>query len=274
MSEKADCLSFELYLKEISCFSRLRPEEEVEVGRRARAGDPIATERLVQANLHIVVSMAQRFGGFEISMEDLVAEGNYGLLRALDSFDPDEGKRFASHSHHLVRHAMQNAARHAPIVQRTRRDIARAKQIRREAARMAQRQGSEPGFPLIAAHMGLPVDEVAKAFRNTRPRSLDAPLGNGTSLREMLDDPGAPRPDAGVQMNERTACVERVLELLPLREAYFVSLYFGLGGSPPKRMQEIAEEAGVTRTRVGQVIKTALNRIRHPSRVRLLEPWR
>jgi RNA polymerase primary sigma factor len=259
--------SLDIYLREIGRYPVLSRDEEVLTARRARAGDPAAAEHLVRSNLRFVVMIAKKFQHQGLPLPDLIAEGNRGLLRALPKFDPDNGAKFISYASWWIMQAIQSALREAAVVRPSHSTGMKLQRIRRVAARLAQRHRIQPSEADIAEQLGLSVDEVAHALQHGDTQSLDAPSGpdDKRPLMERLADPEAPLPDGEAELTERIAAVHSAVGTLPAREAHFIRLYFGLHGEEPLTMQEIADLAGVSRSRVQQVIQAALKRLRHAS---------
>lgn len=262
-----------LYLKEIAHYPILTRDEEVCAARRAREGDTAAAEHLARSNLRFVVTIAKRFQHQGLSLADLIAEGNRGLLRAVPKFDPDHGARFISYASWWIRQAIQTAVRHAAMV-RLPEDAERQRhRIRHEAARFAQREHVQPSAGEIAQRLGLSAEDIARALHHGETQSLEAPIAphDGRPLQESLADPEASLPDSNLERDERAALVRSVVGTLPEREARVVLLYFGLDGGERMTLQQIGDLLHVRRQRAHQLLQAGLRKLREPLRARQLE---
>ncbi|HEX6036781.1 MAG TPA: RNA polymerase sigma factor RpoD/SigA [Longimicrobium sp.] len=265
--------SLGLYLKEIAQYPMLTREEEVRTARRARAGDTAAAEHLARCNLRFVVMIAKRFQHQGLSLADLIAEGNRGLMRAVPKFDPDHGARFISYASWWITQAIQTAVRNAAIVRLPEKPEQQRHRIRKEAERLAQREHASPSAGEIAEHLGLDSDDVVRALHHGETRSLEAPVApdGKLPLQESLADPEALLPDDEIEDFERAAVVRSVVASLPPREARVLTLYFGLHGGKPMTLQELGDLLGVTRQRAHQLLQAGLKGLREPTRAARLQ---
>lgn len=263
--------SLDLYLKEIARYPLLSREEETRLARRVQAGDEAAVEHLARANLRFVVSVAKRFQHQGLSMADLIAEGNRGLLRSIPKFDPDNGARFISYARWWIVQAIQSALHEALIVPPG--IGSKVQRIRRKAAKFARHHGIRPSAAELAEQLGESVNEVADALASAFARSLNEPAAPGGkgSLADRIGDPEARLPIDEMHLRERAALIRKAVGTLPEREAQFINLYYGLDGGEPMTMQEIADLVGRSRARVQQVLKSAVTRLQDPSLARRLE---
>lgn len=265
------------YLRDIVRYRLITREEEIQLGQRAAAGEREAVDALVQANLRFVVAVAKRYRTAGVPLADLVAEGNVGLLRAAERFDPDQGIRFISYAVWWVRQAIlhalaeQSGAVRVPV---NRAGVLHA--IRKRSAALAQLLEREPTAAELADELGIDAAEVDVVLRSARaPVSLDAPAepdGGGT-LGDRLADRRAAPTDGALLDRARTDAIGASLARLSERESRVLRLYYGLDGEPPRTLEEIASLLGVTRERVRQIREKALARLRQPRRARVLEPF-
>jgi RNA polymerase primary sigma factor len=272
-STAAGTTSLSRYLQEIGAASRRSRGEEPQ---RSGARDQEAEAALVHSSLYLVIVIAQRFHGCELPVEDLIGEGNYGLMRAVKAFNPDRGEPFPSYAAAWISRAMQEALFKAALVPRDRASDWNVRRIRDAVVRLERVAGRYLCGDEIAEACGLPIEEVAEVMSDPGFVSLESRVKSGGRhvLLEILADHTADPTDAAVHVWEQTTCVKAVLKSLLAREAHFIRLYFGLSGDEPKTMQEIADGEGLTRARIGQVLRGALKRLRHPSRMERLQGCR
>lgn len=225
---------FDLYLDELGRRPLLSREREVALARRWReAGDRRALHELVEGNLRFVVACARRYRGRGVPMADLVNEGNLGLLRAAERFDPDRGVRFVTYAAWFVRQTILGALGRAG----------------RAAPPVADGDGTGPRRPRRAVVVSL--------------EAPPGPGGRGTRLSERLEAPAAVGADRPVHRRERRRALETSLAFLPEREERVVRLFFGLDGAAPRTLAGIGREMGVSRERVRQIKDRALDRLRN-----------
>jgi RNA polymerase primary sigma factor len=256
--------ALQLFLNEIGRYRLLTPAEEVELARRIERGDAAAKERMINANLRLVVSVAKRYQGSDLALLDLIQEGILGLMRAVEKFDWRRGFRFSTYATWWIRQAVErgivNKARTirlpVNVAQRERR-IARAEQ------ELRARLDHEPTDTEVAAAAGIPEDQVAEARGAARTvTSLDRPVGeNGeASFGDMLasDDPA---PDEEVEVSLRAETLRALVTRLPERERDVIELRYGLRDGEPQPLPAIGRRLGVTPQRVRQIEARALARL-------------
>jgi RNA polymerase primary sigma factor len=267
--------SIEKYLEEIGNFAPLPPHEEIELARRIRNSDTEALEQLVKANLRFVISVAKEYQGQGLPLQDLISEGNLGLIKAAQRFDETRGFKFISYAVWWIRQSiLQALAEQARVVRLPLNRVGAINKVGRTFEALEKAYGREPSMEEIADEMDLSTREVAEVLRNAaRHISLDEPYyqEEGTSLLDVLESDRYDPPD-GILMRESLRNeIEKVLSTLRPREAEIVRLYFGLDGDRPLTLEEIGEHFRLTRERVRQIKEKALHRLRHRSR---LEPLR
>lgn len=258
--------AFDRYLAEIRKHPLLDREEEVELARRAREGDPRALERLVNANLRFVVSVARRYARRGVPLDELVNEGNLGLIRAARRFDESRGVRFVSYAVWWIRQAILGAlARQGRIVRVPDGRLGEARRVAATARRLSQRLGRRARVAEIAAELGLAEEAVQEAIAFHRnDLSLDAPGARTeeTPLLDRLSDGGVADPTDVVDRGALGDVLRHGLLRLPEREAEVVRRYYGLDGAEPATLAEIGSALGVSRERAGVIRERALARLR------------
>ena len=260
------------YHREIRKSKPLTPKEELAVARRIRRGDPEALEALVVPNLRFVAYFARRYQNLGLSLEDLISEGNIGLIEAARRFDETKGFKFISYAVWWVKQAIfQALADQGKIV---RLPLNRAQEIREveEAEdRLAQKLGREPSPAEIADTLGATEPKVIDALRMRGWHlSLDGP--EGVWLAEELEDGSQPDQQRALAYDSLSREIGKALSTLSEREAEVIRLYFGIDGES-LTLEQIGDRLGFTRERIRQIKKRAILRLRHPSRSRALRPY-
>ncbi|HEY8483285.1 MAG TPA: RNA polymerase sigma factor RpoD/SigA [Longimicrobiales bacterium] len=254
------------YLRDVSRHELITPEEEIELGRRAREGDEEAVQKLVRANLRFVISVAKKYQNRGVSLIDLIQEGNVGLVTAARKFDPSQGVKFISYAVWWIRQAilssLANQGRAVRVPLNRASDLAR---IFRERERLKQELGRDPTTEEVAAATNL-TPEVVESLQtlNAAEIRLDAPIGDSddSQLVERFITEEAYEPAEVVEERLMAEQIERALETLSPRDARVLRLYFGLEGGREHTLEEIGNLLGVTRERVRQLRDRALKRLR------------
>jgi RNA polymerase primary sigma factor len=260
--------SIEIYLKEISELPFLSPEEEKELITRAKKGDREALEKLIYAHLRFVVNMAKHYQGYGVPLADLINEGNLGLLKAVQRFDPERKVRFLSYAIWWVRQAIMKALNEqSRLIRISSERRAKLKRIRETEMDLLQQLGAEPTFEEIANELGLSVDEVKKAYDMvTTEVSLDSPIypdNEKRTLLDVLDQDALPSPEETYERTERIKKLGTIMQDLPPRDRKILTLYFGLEDGKPRTLEEIGKELGISRERVRQLKERALKTLRN-----------
>ena len=266
--------TLQLFLNEIGRHRLLTPDEEIELSRRIEKGDLAAKERMINANLRLVVSIAKKYQGSELTLLDLIQEGILGLIRAVEKFDWRRGYRFSTYATWWIRQAVERGmdakARtiKLPInLVRNQRKVARAENA------LAAKLDRPPTDAEVAAEAQLPIDEL-RALRDAARTvtSLDRPLGEGedAAFGDLLPSSG-PAPEDLVHVSLSQDTLHRALDELPDRERKVVQLRYGLAGGEPTPLREIGRQLGITPERVRQIESRALGRL---GRMRELEALR
>jgi RNA polymerase primary sigma factor len=256
--------TLQLFLNEIGRHRLLTPDEEIELAKRIERGDMAAKDRMINANLRLVVSIAKKYQGSELTLLDLIQEGILGLIRAVEKFDWRRGYRFSTYATWWIRQAVERGmdakARtiKLPInLVRTQRKVARAENA------LALRLDRAPDDAEIAREAAITVDELLALRDAARTvTSLDRPLGDDddAAFGDLLPSEG-PAPEDVVQISLREEMLRRALDELPDRERTVVQLRYGIDGGEPTPLREIGRQLGITPERVRQIESKALGRL-------------
>lgn len=254
------------YLQEIGKTPLLKLEEEVALAARIRKGDRAARNHMIQANLRLVVKIAMDYRDFGVPLVDLISEGNIGLVKAVDRYDPAKGGKLSTYAAWWIRQSIQRALAQARTIRMPLHAIARVSQIRRTSAALADTLGRDPTDEELAAELSMPVNKVAH-LRGVavRPASLDAPLADeadSASLGEIVPDEAAGSPSELFRAKALSSDLENVVSSLDAREAEIIRLRFGLDGGSERTLEEIGRKFDVTRERIRQLEQMALIKIR------------
>jgi len=256
----------EQWSRELAKRPLLSRSEETELGRRVRDGDEAAREEFIESNLKLVVSIAKRYRNSGVPMEDLIQEGNMGLVKAVDKFDPDRGCRFSTHAvlwiEGQIRRSIANLRHnvHLPL-----RIVADLNKLSRVSDELTQRLGQKPSTEDVADSMEAPVSHV-KQLMDLRPEpvSLDDPIDDEleTFLSDVLEDEAAVFPDDFAIRREAQQQIRECLEDLPERYQTVIRLRYGLDNGREHTLEEIGKKLNLTRQRVRQIEMTALKKMR------------
>jgi RNA polymerase primary sigma factor len=259
--------SLKLYLRDIQRYPLLSREEENEIAERVRAGDPEARERLIRSNLRFVVTIAKRYVGNGVALEDLINDGNLGLVKAAERFDPARGYKFISYAVWWIRQSILNSVSETPrMVRLPMNRVGLAQRAARVARSLEQDLGREPRADEIARELSVKPAEVEEVFSMSRGHlSLDEPIGGDsedTSYVDQIEDPTAERPDRSLYDSRLSRDLRRVLENLTDREREILTRYYGLDGEEPMTLEAIGGVLGYTRERIRQVKEQAIEKLR------------
>ncbi|KAA0224064.1 RNA polymerase sigma factor RpoD/SigA [bacterium] len=267
--------SIEKYLEEIGGYSPLAPAEEVELARLIRKSNGKALDKLVKANLRFVISVAKEYQGQGLPLQDLISEGNLGLIKAAQRFDETRGFKFISYAVWWIRQSiLQALAEQSRVVRLPLNRVGAINKVGRALEELEKRFGREPSMDEIADKMEISAYEVADVMKTSaRHLSLDEPFKEeeGNSLLDVIESDRYAPPDDTLMKESLEVEIDKVLSTLKPREAEIIRLYFGLDGDRPLTLEEIGEHFKLTRERVRQIKEKALRRLRHRSR---LEPLR
>ncbi len=255
----------ETYLREINETALLSAEDEQELAERIAQGDVRARDRMVRANLRLVVNIARGYTGKGLGLQDLIEEGNLGLLRAVEGFDPRMGTRFSTYASYWIKQSIKRALiNSAKTIRIPAYMVELLSKWRRASARLQEELGRTPTPEEVARVLGLPKKKlpiIKKAIRiyNSTPQTDQAEAG--WSLGEMIEDDRLKSPEDELLEHDALKHVMRMLETMDERERTVLRMRFGLGGMEPHTLKEIGEQLGLTRERVRQIETEALGKL-------------
>ena len=266
-----------VYLKEIGRVPLLTPDEEVELAERILQGDEKAKQRLAEANLRLVVSIAKRYVGRGMQFLDLIQEGNLGLIKAVEKFDHTKGFKFSTYATWWIRQAITRAiADQARTIRIPVHMVETINKVKKVSSQLLHRNGHEPTAEEISAELDMPVDKVREIMRVAQePVSLETPIGEeeDSHLGDFIPDEDAPVPAEAASHTLLKEQLSDVLKTLTPREEKVLRLRFGLEDGRPRTLEEVGKEFNVTRERIRQIEAKALRKLRHPSRSKKLRDF-
>ncbi|MEI6044828.1 MAG: sigma-70 family RNA polymerase sigma factor [Chloroflexota bacterium] len=263
------------YLRMIGRTKLLTVDEELKLAQMAESGDDYARQRLVEANLRLVVSIAKKYQGRGLSMLDLVQEGNIGLMRAAEKFDYRLGFRFSTYATWWIRQAVSRAiadqARTIRIPVHVVEDLGRLSRAQRK---LSDELGREPNPAELAGEMGEKEEKILDLLRYSQEAvSLEKPVGEDSSLGELVEDPNSLDPEADASRQLLSQAVRESLKALSEREQKVLALRSGMEDGRPWTLEEVGKVLGITRERVRQIEAKALRKLRHPRLSRSLREF-
>jgi len=266
-----------MYLKEIGQIKLLSAEEEVELAKRVSEGDQAAKNKLTEANLRLVVSIAKKYGGRGLHILDLIQEGNTGLIRAVDKFDWTKGNKFSTYATWWIRQAITRAiADQARTIRVPVHMVEVINKATRCNRKLVQELGREPTVDEIAAELGLPVEKIIEANRTAADTlSLDTPVGDeeDTSIGSFVEDERTPGPADATSNAMLAEALKEILDTLTEREADVLRMRFGMYDGRTHTLEEVGQIFGVTRERIRQIENKAIRKLRHPSRAKRIKDF-
>lgn len=266
-----------MYLKEIGKVPLLTADEEIELAKRMELGDEYAKQRLAEANLRLVVSIAKRYVGRGMLFLDLIQEGNLGLIKAVEKFDYRKGYKFSTYATWWIRQAITRAiADQARTIRIPVHMVETINKQVRVARQLLQELGREPTPEEIAEKMDISVDRVREILKiSQEPVSLETPIGEeeDSHLGDFIQDDNAPVPADAATFTLLKEQLKEVLDTLTDREQKVLILRFGLEDGRSRTLEEVGREFNVTRERIRQIEAKALRKLRHPSRSRKLKDY-
>jgi RNA polymerase primary sigma factor len=258
--------AFKLYLREIGQVQLLTPLEEIELAARIKKGDKKAREQMIKANLRLVVKIAHDYEGFGLPLLDLISEGNIGLMKAVERFDPSKGGKLSTYGSWWIKQSIKRAlANQSKTIRLPVHLVDKIAKMRRVALKLQEEFGREPTDEELAEELGMTPSRVAQMRTAAiRPASLDAPIGDEDSnnYSEIIADEAAHTPYKQLEDATVTAMLREMVKTLDEREATILRYRFGLDGGPERTLEEVGEKFGVTRERVRQIQNIALNKLR------------
>ena len=266
-----------MYLKEIGQVKLLSADEEVELAKRVCEGDQEAKNKLTEANLRLVVSIAKKYSGRGLHILDLIQEGNTGLIRAVDKFDWTKGNKFSTYATWWIRQAITRAiADQARTIRVPVHMVEVINKATRCNRKLVQELGREPTVEEIAAELGLPVEKIIEANRTAADTlSLDTPVGDeeDTSIGSFVEDERTPGPADATSNALLAEALKEILDTLTEREADVLRMRFGMYDGRTHTLEEVGQIFGVTRERIRQIENKAIRKLRHPSRAKKIKDF-
>ena len=266
-----------MYLKEIGKIKLLTPEEELETAKRMAQGDEAARQRMSEANLRLVVSIAKRYVGRGMQLLDLIQEGNLGLMKAVEKFDYTKGYKFSTYATWWIRQSITRAiADQARTIRIPVHMVETINRVLRTSHSMVQTLGREPTTEEVAKELHMDVSKVEEIMKIAQePVSLETPVGEeeDSHLGDFLPDTDASQPPEEASYTLLREQLEDVLATLTPREQEVLRMRFGLRDGKPHTLEEVGKEFDVTRERIRQIESKALRKLRHPSRSKKLRDF-
>ena len=266
-----------MYLKEIGQVKLLSAEEEVELAKLVSEGDQYAKNKLTEANLRLVVSIAKKYSGRGLHILDLIQEGNTGLIRAVDKFDWTKGNKFSTYATWWIRQAITRAiADQARTIRVPVHMVEVINKATRCNRKLVQELGREPTVEEIAKELGLPVEKIIEANRTAADTlSLDTPVGDeeDTSIGSFVEDDHTPGPADATSNALLAEALKEILDTLTEREADVLRMRFGMYDGRTHTLEEVGHIFNVTRERIRQIENKAIRKLRHPSRAKKIRDF-
>lgn len=266
-----------MYLKEIGQVKLLSADEEVELAKRVASGDKVAKDKLTEANLRLVVSIAKKYSGRGLHILDLIQEGNTGLIRAVDKFDWTKGNKFSTYATWWIRQAITRAiADQARTIRVPVHMVEVINKATRCNRKLVQELGREPTMEEIAKELNLPVEKIIEANRTAADTlSLDTPVGDeeDTTIGSFVEDDNTPGPADATSNALLAEALSEILGTLTDREADVLRMRFGMYDGRTHTLEEVGQIFGVTRERIRQIENKAIRKLRHPSRAKKIKDF-
>jgi RNA polymerase primary sigma factor len=276
-NDRAELDATRMYLNEIGASTLLTAEEEVDLTRRAHKGDEEARRKMIVCNLRLVVKIARRYLNRGMPLLDLIEEGNLGLLRAVEKFDPERGFRFSTYATWWIRQTITRAiADQGRTIRLPVHMNDRIRHLYRISHEMEQALGRPPTSQELAEKMEAAPKKIQWLLQvSWIPLSLESPVGDeeDSELGMFVEDINTPTPSQAAYENMLRERIHEVLSTLTPREARILRLRFGLDDNKPYTLEEVGEKFGLTRERIRQIEGKALRRLRHPCRARQLQEY-
>lgn len=255
-----------LYLREIGQVKLLTPDEEIQLAARIKKGDKKAREHMIKANLRLVVKIARDYEGIGLPLLDLISEGNIGLMKAVERFDPAKGGKLSTYGSWWIKQSIKRAlANQSKTIRLPVHLVDKISKMRRTAMKLQEMLGHEPTDEELADEMGMTASRVRLMRQaSIRPASLDAPIGDDDSnnFSDVVQDENATSPYDNLEDKTVTDMLQEMVKHLDDREATILRFRFGLDGGSEKTLEEVGVKFGVTRERVRQIQNLALKKLR------------
>lgn len=257
---------FQLYLREIARFPLLTPEEEVKLAAKIKRGNANARAQMVRSNLRLVVKIARDYQGLGLPLLDLISEGNIGLMKAVERFDPNKGGKLSTYAAWWIKQSIKRAlANQSKTIRLPVHMVDKISKMRRVAMVLSEELGREPTDEELAEEIGIDRAKLSHLKSAAlRPASLDAPISDDdtTEFGEIIGDEKAQTPLELLSHKNMHMQLDDLLEVLDERERKIIDARFGLAGQKPKTLEEVGQEFGVTRERIRQLQNIALKKLR------------
>src|SRR5664279_5782648 len=257
---------FQLYLREIAQFPLLTIKEEVQLARKIKRGDQEARSRMVRCNLRLVVKIARDYSNYGLPLLDLISEGNIGLMKAVERFDPKKGGKLSTYGSWWIKQSIKRAlANQSKTIRLPVHLVDKVSKMRRTAMKLQEMLGHEPTDEELADEMGMTALRVRQMRQAAvRPASLDAPIGDDDSnnFSDVVEDENATSPYDNLEDKTVVNMLQEMVKHLDTREATILRYRFGLDGGAEKTLEEVGVKFGVTRERVRQIQNLALKKLR------------
>jgi len=254
------------YMQEIGKTPLLTPQEEIKLAARIKKGDKAARDHMISANLRLVVKIAHDYNNFGLPLLDLISEGNIGLIKAVERFDPSKGGKLSTYAAWWIKQSIKRAlANQSKTIRLPVHLVDKIAKMRRVTAQLADELDREPTDEEISYAMDMPINKVAHLKSvSVRPASLDAPVGEdgNTSFGELVSDENQTTPLENLQSKSISGDIKSVIGLLEEREGEIIQLRFGLDGNRPLTLEEVGEKFDITRERVRQIQNIAIHKMR------------
>jgi len=258
--------AIKLYLREIGQVKLLTPAEEIDLAAKIKKGDKKARELMIKANLRLVVKIARDYEGIGLPLLDLISEGNIGLMKAVERFDPKKGGKLSTYGSWWIKQSIKRAlANQSKTIRLPVHLVDKISKMRRLSMRMQEELGREPTDEELAGELGMTAARVGQMrLAAIRPASLDAPIGDedSNSYAEIVEDENATSPYEDLEEKTVTGMLQDMVKHLDTREATILRYRFGLDGGTEKTLEQVGEKFGVTRERVRQIQNLALRKLR------------
>jgi len=258
--------AIKLYLREIGQVKLLTPDEEITLAARIKKGDKKAREQMIKANLRLVVKIAHDYENFGLPLLDLINEGNIGLMKAVERFDPSKGGKLSTYGSWWIKQSIKRAlANQSKTIRLPVHLVDKISRMRKTAMKLQEIFGREPTDEELAEEMGMSTSRVAQMRTAAiRPASLDAPIGDDESnnFAEVVQDENADTPYEQLEEKTVTRMLRDMVKTLDPRESTILQYRFGLDGGSEKTLEEVGVKFGVTRERVRQIQNIALTKLR------------
>ena len=261
-----------IYLREIGKTDLLTPEQEVELAERIKRGDPEARSHMIRANLRLVVKIAQDYANYGLPLLDLISEGNIGLMKAVERFDPNKGGKLSTYAAWWIKQSIKRAlANQSKTIRLPVHLVDKIAKVKRLAMAMSEELGREPTDDELAEEVGISAAKLSQLRTvSIRPASLDAPMNDddGTEFGELVGDDTAVDPAENLSDKNLQEELADLLGVLDARERKIINSRFGLDGGKARTLEEVGQKFGVTRERIRQLQNIALAKLRRALRKR------